>query len=133
VGVIARVFPPSGSGEFHEPRATGDITLTADKGFGDHWAVNPNLGIVWSDDGERFTAGVGALTVQYSFNPAVGVFVDGSWQSPEGHDGSSAGVVDVGGAWIIRRENQLDLSFGWGVHGETVPDWFWSAGVSRRF
>jgi hypothetical protein len=131
--LVGRVFPASGSGEFRSDRTTGDLVLTADKSLGGHWAVNPNLGVAWGDDGGRFTSILAALTVQYGFTPAVGVFVDGAWQHPEAPDAGSAEIIDLGGAWIIGRDTQLDLSFGWGVRGETVPGWFGSAGVSRRF
>jgi outer membrane putative beta-barrel porin/alpha-amylase len=133
VGVIGRVFPRSGSGAFRSARTTGDLVLTADKSLGERWAVNPNVGIAWGDEDGRYTALLAALTVQYSVTPTVGVFVDTAWQRPEVPDGGSAGLVDAGGAWIVRHDTQLDLSFGWGAHGETVPDWFWSAGLSRRF
>lgn len=134
VGLIARVFPASGSGVYRSQRATGDAVLAADKGFGEHWSVNPNVGVAWLDaERGRYAAALAALTVQYSFRPSLGAFVDGSWQSPEVPHESPVEMLDLGGAWILGRDTQLDLSLGWGAGGLSVPRWFWSAGVSRRF
>jgi hypothetical protein len=133
VGVIARVFPHSGSGVFRSARTTGDVVLTADESLGERFSVNPNVGVAWGDEDGRYTSVLAALTVQYSATPAVGVFMDTAWQRPEVPDGGAAGFVDAGAAWIVGNDTQLDLSFGWGARGETVPDWFWSAGFSRRF
>ena len=121
VGLIARVFPPSGSGEFRGDHTTGDVTLTADKSLGDHWSVNPNLGVVWGEDDGRFTSALAALTVQYGFTPSVGVFVDSAWQRPEAPAGHSAGVIDLDGtdgatAARCRAGGRLSgrMHFSWG-------------------
>lgn len=133
MSVIGRVFPSSGSRDFKSAHTTGDLVLTADETFAEHWTVNPNVGLAWLDDGGRFTAALAALTIQYSIRPTVGVFVDGAWQRPEAPSTRSAAILDLGSAWVVGRDAQLDVSFGWGVAGEAVAHWFWSAGVSRRF
>jgi hypothetical protein len=144
VGLIARVFPPSGSGAFKSDLTTGDAVLTLDKGFGEHWSINPNVGVAWLEDdlpewarrpgdGDRFSALLAALTVQYSFMPTVGVFVDTAWQVPEVPRESPLSVVDMGAAWVVGRDTQLDASGGWGWGGDRSTRWFLSAGFSRRF
>lgn len=133
MSVIGRVFPSSGSGDFKSTRTTGDLVLTADQTFAERWTINPNVGIAWQEAEGRYTAALAALTIQYSFRPTLGVFVDGAWQRPEAPSAGSAAILDLGGAWVVGRDAQLDVSVGWGVGGETVANWFWSAGVSRRF
>jgi Putative MetA-pathway of phenol degradation len=133
VGLIARVFVPSGSGEFRSTTATADLRLAADLDLNEHWSVNPNAGIRFDDDNGRFTAALAALTVQYNVSPRLNGFVDGGMQTPERRGGTSSLLVDAGVAWIVGRSTQLDASIGWGAHGETPPRVFWSAGLSRRF
>jgi hypothetical protein len=133
LGVIARVFVPSGSGEFRSGAATGDLRLAADLDIGERWSLNPNVGILFDDDNGRFTAGLAALTIQFNFSPKLNVFVDGGMQTPEQRAGTASLLVDSGVAWIIGQSTQLDASIGWGAHGTASPRVFWSAGVSRRF
>lgn len=45
VGVIARVFPRSGTRDFQSTRATGDFRLVADWDFMPEWSLNPNVGV----------------------------------------------------------------------------------------
>ncbi len=133
LGIIARIFVPSGSGDFRSKQTTGDLRLAADLNLSERWAINPNVGVAFESDDHRFTAALGALTVQYNFSKTVNAFVDGGFETPEARGGTSSLLLDVGGAWVIGRDFQLDASVGWGAHGTTVPIVFWSAGISRRF
>lgn len=136
VALIADASPPSGSGVFRSDRTTGDLALAADKSLGEHWTVTPNIGVAWLDGGDRYgtyAAFVAALTVQYSFRPSLAVFVDVALQAPEVPGESPVEIVDIGVEWIVGRNTQLDLSVGWGAGGASVPGWYWTAGVSRRF
>lgn len=45
LGVIARVFPPSGSGDFKTDHWTGDLRLAADWDFAPKLSLNPNVGV----------------------------------------------------------------------------------------
>jgi len=121
LGVIARAFV------IHSDHATGDVRLAADLDLTEKWSLNPNLGAAREDDhGRLVTKALEALTLQYNLTSAANVFVDG------GLDGSNL-LLDAGGAWVIGKDTQLDLSVGWGAHGNAVPNVFWSAGISRRF
>jgi len=114
LGVIARVFPTG-----HQ----SDVRLAADVDLNERWSVNPNVGVQRADGTTSATA---ALTLQYNISKMLNVFVDG------GAERSSV-LLDSGVAWIIGRNTQLDASIGWGAHGTTPPQVFWSAGISRRF
>jgi hypothetical protein len=136
LAVIVDASPASGSSVFRTVRTTGDLTLAADKSLGDHWSVTPNVGVVWLDGGDlygRYTAFITALTVEYAFRPSLAVFVDGALQAPEVPDESPVHLFGLGAAWIVGRDTQLDVALGWGGGGASVPAWFWTAGVSRRF
>lgn len=133
LGVIARLFVPSGSGDSRSRTFTGDVRLAADLDLSERWAVNPNLGLRFDDANGRFTAALAALTIQYNFSPRLNIFVDGGMQAPEQRHGTSSVLLDSGVAWIVGSSTQLDAAIGWGAHGETPPRIFWSAGLSRRF
>jgi hypothetical protein len=133
LGVIGRLFVPSGSGAARGDRATGDLRLAADFSLSDKWSINPNVGVAFEDSNGRFTSALAAMTVQYSFTDTFNAFVDGALASPEERHGGAAVLVDTGIAWVIGRNTQLDFSVGWGAHGNTAPDRFWSGGISRAF
>lgn len=134
LGVIARIFVPSGTGAQRSHETSADVRLAADINIGEKWSLNPNIGVASQDDGDgRFTSGLAAFTVQYNISDHANVFVDGAVQSPEQRGGSSSLIVDAGGALIVGRNTQLDASVGWGAHGTTPPNVFLAAGISRRF
>jgi hypothetical protein len=134
LGIIARLFPPSGSGAQRSHATTGDVRLAADINLGEKWALNPNIGVASQDDGAgRFTAGLAALTLQYNLSDRANVFIDGASESPEERGGGASLVVDAGMAWIAGRDTQFDISAGWRVRGAKPPNVFLAAGISRRF
>jgi hypothetical protein len=122
LGIIARLFPKSGSGAFKSDETAGDLRLSANMTLNDHWSLNPNIGAAFGNG----THALAALTAQYSFNDHVGVFVDGGYAD-------ESILLDTGGAWVIGNDLQLDLSAGWRVHGRNAPNLFVGAGISKRF
>jgi len=134
LGVIARYFPPSGSGLFKSEHPSADVRLAADVDLNETWSLNPNVGVVTQNDGDgRFTAALAALTLQYNVTKKFNVFVDGALQSPESKGGSASVIVDTGAAWIVGNDTQLDVEAGWGARGQSAPNVFIGAGISRRF
>jgi hypothetical protein len=136
LAVIADVAPVSGSRDFRSDRTTADLTLAADKDLGTHWSLTTDVGVSWLDGGDRYgtyAAFVAAVTLQYNFHPSLGVFVDTYIQAPEVPENSPVEIYDVGAEWIVGRNTQLDAAVGWGHGGDSVPAWYWTAGVSRRF
>jgi hypothetical protein len=129
------VFPPSGSGELRTSRVTGDFRLTADWSFADKWSLNPNLGVaVYQDDAKRsYVAGLFATTLNFNPSKVVNLFIDAGVQYPEEKNGRASVIFDVGGAYIIGHDIQLDLSVGAGAAGTKPPHPFAAAGFSKRF
>jgi hypothetical protein len=123
LGIIGRVFPKSGSGVFRSDTTTGDLRLAADMTLNEKWSLNPNIGVAFRSGS---MSGLAALTLQYNVTAKANVFVDGGYAD-------AALLVDVGGAWILGRDTQLDASVGWRAHGVNAPNVFLSAGISRRF
>ena len=134
LGIIARYFPASGSGAFKSEHPSADVRLAADVDLNEKWSLNPNLGVSTQDDGDgRFTAALAALTLQYNVSKTFNVFVDGGLQAPEARGGSAALLLDTGAAWVIGNDTQLDVEAGWGARGQSPPNVFIGAGISRRF
>jgi hypothetical protein len=134
LGTIGRVFPTWGSKEFRAQHTTGDIRLAGDWDFAPKLSLNPNIGVgrYEDDQGQPFTAGLLATTVNYlpakRFNP----FVDVGVQFPEAKHGPASAILDSGVALIIGQNLQLDASIGTRVHGKTGPHPFLAFGISWR-
>jgi hypothetical protein len=135
VGIIARLFVPSGTGDSKQTGFTGDVRLAADIDLSEKWQLNPNLGaaIDRDDSGRRFTAALAAVTLQYGVSDRILPFIDAGFQSPEARGGGSSLIIDGGIAWIVMPNTQLDVAIARGASGKTSPDFSWTAGVSRRF
>lgn len=135
LGAILRYFPQSGSRNFKTTQTTGDFRLVADWDFLPEWSLNPNVGIgVYQDDAQHlYTAGLFATTLSYNPSKTLNFFIDTGVQSPETKHGRTAVVVDVGTAYVLGQNVQLDFSAGSRVEGKTPPRLFLSAGISKRF
>jgi len=134
MGVIARVFPAWGSGDFRTHHVTGDLRLAADWDFAPKLSLNPNVGVGFyeGDQGKVFAAALAAVTLSYFPTKKLNPFIDIGLQTPEENRGKSAIIVDAGVAYIVGRNIQLDASIGTGVHGNTPPRPFISFGISFR-
>ena len=132
-GAIVRVFPPSGSGDFHVPSTSWDARLAVDKDVANRWSVNPNVGIARyaSASGGTFGTALAALTLTYEPSATLNPFVDVGWQSASDVSGPAIAILDAGVAWIVRQSVQLDVSIGDGIHGPAARP-FVAAGVSIR-
>lgn len=135
LGAILRIFPPSGSGDFRKRASTGDLRLAADWNLAQKWSFNPNLGIAVYEDGSNRIYHTALLAATLNFNPSkkLNFFVDTGVQSRESKAGKASMIVDIGGAYIIGRNIQLDFSVGRGTAGATPPHPFLAAGFSERF
>jgi hypothetical protein len=134
LGIIARVFPSWGSGDFRSHHVAADLRLAADWDFAPKLSLNPNIGVGrFEDDQSRaFTAGLFAVTLNYLPTKKLNPFVDMGLAAPEERGGRSVVVFDGGVAYIIGRNLQLDASIGNGAHGRTPPRPFVAFGISFR-
>ena len=132
-GVIARVFPAWGTGDFHASRVTGDLRLAMDFELAKSFSLNPNVGLAsYETEDGRFVTGLAAVTLSYEPTPKVAWFIDSGIQAPETEQGASSVIVDGGAAIFLGRNAQLDISAGTGVHGDTPPRPFVSVGFALR-
>ncbi|MBI3525531.1 MAG: transporter [Betaproteobacteria bacterium] len=135
LGVIARIFPRSGSGNFRTLHATGDVRLAADWDFAPDWSLNPNIGLArYEDDTNRvFSAKLFAVTLSYNVSNKLYIFLDGAAQTPEQSNGKTMTQYDTGFAYQMTPDTQLDVSVGFKGRGDTPANQFIGAGVSVRF
>jgi hypothetical protein len=134
LGVILRVFAPSGSGPFKTSHTTADLRLAADWDIAPKWSLNPNVGVaVYESGGRTYEAGLFATTLNYNPSPILNFFIDTGVQSPETKNGRTSVIYDAGVAYIIGHDIQLDASVGTGAAGSTPPHPFVSVGISKRF
>jgi hypothetical protein len=134
LGTIGRVFPPWGSKEFRPQHTTGDIRLAGDWDFGPKLSLNPNIGVgrYEDDQGQPFTAGLFAMTLNYLPKKRLNPFVDVGVQFPEAKHGAASAILDSGVALIVGQNLQLDASIGTKVHGDAGPHPFLAFGISWR-
>ena len=133
-GLIARLFPPTGSSEFRNSRSTSDVRLAVDWDYAPKISLTPNLGVGLEHGDQRrtFAAALGALTLNYLPTERINPFVDIGTQDPEAVNGAMAIIVDAGLACIIGSDVQLDLSAGRGIRGSSPPQPFVAVGLSLR-
>jgi hypothetical protein len=127
LSLIASIQPPSGGGPFTSYDFEGGVRLVSDIDLGSGFSLTPNLGVGLAEGGGT-TAVVAASLGREVGNASP--FIDFEVQNDQ--DETSM-IVDGGIAWIVRQDTQLDVSAGVNVSGAAYPDWFVSAGVSRRF
>ena len=132
-GVIVGVTPAWGTGAFASEKASADVRFVVDLDLSEHWSLNPNAGVAWTD-GEfgAFIPALLAVTLSYQPRPGMELFVDGAAEIPEAEQGTASVVIDAGLAVIRRKNWQFDVSAGKRVHGDTAPNPFVSVGVSYR-
>lgn len=136
LGTIVRIFPTWGSKELRTQHATGDIRLAADWNFAPRLklSLNPNIGVArYEDDqGQLFTAGLFAATLNWNPTKKLNPFIDLGMQWPEVKNGQTSAILDGGLAYIIGENLQLDAGVGTRVHGATGPQPFIEFGISWR-
>lgn len=131
--VIASVTPAWGTGAFSTDHTSADLRVVVDLDLSEHWSLNPNAGIAWTD-GEHgaFIPVLLAMTLSYEAKRGVQWFVDAASEVPEAEEGVASVVIDGGLAYIPRKNWQIDISAGKRVHGDTEADPFISVGLSIR-
>lgn len=134
-GIIARIFPRSGSGDHRTRYTTADVRLVADWDFAADWSLNPNIGLARYEDGagQLFSTGLFAATLGYNMSKTLNVFLDGALQTPESKGGKTMTIYDGGVVYLMTPDVQLDFSVGIRGRGDTPPNHFIGAGISVRF
>ena len=84
-------------------------------------------------DGSRYASGVFAVTLGQAFNDEWRGFVElAAPRIARGRDGGTGWLLDVGGAWLLNADVQIDSALSFGLN-RNVPDLGWTVGLSLRF
>jgi hypothetical protein len=134
IGWLLHAELPSGSkafrGEGVRPslRAVFEWELPADFSLG----VMP--GVVYDKSGgDRFAAGILAVVVGREWTDRFRTFVEVAGRSIKSSaHGGSVVTYDVGGAYLLSKNVQIDTAVSWGANRYT-PDFAWTVGLSMRF
>lgn len=127
LSLLASVQPPSGGGTMRSDAFETSIRLVGERDLGGGFTLVPNAGIAHVE-GEG-VAGIVAASIERGSGNAT-PFIDFEL---EFDDGDTAMIADAGIAWLAGNDTQLDLSAGVEISGESYPEWFVAAGISRRF
>jgi Putative MetA-pathway of phenol degradation len=98
-----------------------------------NWSLESNLGGARLADGDqRFDQFFASLSAGFQLNEKVGGFLEGYAFSKESADGDAAEYADVGLAYLLSNDLQLDVRVGAGL-AQPHPSWFTGLGLSVRF
>jgi hypothetical protein len=135
LGVVLHLNVPSGSSVFASDTLTGDVKLLADWDLAPKWSLGVNAGLGTDEDGEEtFVFGLATAAVARELTDRLRTYVELALTTPEAGSGGRTGLIFDGGfAYLLNPDTQLDLAFGTGLTGRSTPDFFWTAGFSKRF
>lgn len=135
LGVLFHVDMDSGSEAFQGDGLRPSIRVVAEWEIGENMSFGLMPGIIHDkdDNGERFTAGILGAVLGYSLNERLRVFGELAAEqiASESHGGDVVNL-DIGTAWLLSDDAQLDAAASFGLTDET-PEWALTIGYSIRF
>lgn len=121
--------PYRGEGIRPSLRLVYEWDLPDERSFG----VMPGLMSERRADGSRYVSGIFAATVSQAFTDELRGFVElAAPRIARGRDGGTVWQLDLGGAWLVNADLQLDSAFVFGLN-RNAPDVGWTVGLSVRF
>lgn len=135
IGWLLHADLDSGSPAFRGQGVRPSLRMVAEWEFAGGWTlgVMPGLYRDRDENGQRFYGGILAAVVGKSFTDTVRGFVELSGQQlAAAKHGGKVVTLDVGAAWLLTRDLQLDAAVARGVNA-AAPDWSWTLGLSTRF
>nr|WP_316643800.1 transporter [uncultured Roseateles sp.] len=125
----------SGSQAFRGQGVRPSVRFVAEWELADEWSVGvmPGLLLDKNGDGKRFTSGILAVTVGKGWTEKLHSFVElAAQQITSSRNGGSVLTFDIGGAYTLTNDVQLDVALSRGLNKYT-PDLAWTVGLSVRF
>lgn len=134
LGVLVDAILPSGASRLGSGgvrpslRGVAEWELPNDFSLG----VMPGLASQRNDEGQRFTSGIFAVSLGKEINPRTHAFVElAAPQIAHGRDGGTQLSLDVGAAYLINKDVQVDAALFRGLNHNTA-DVSISVGISFR-
>ncbi|KQR15516.1 transporter [Xanthomonas sp. Leaf148] len=132
---LLHVDLPSGAQALRGHGARPSFRLVAEWDLSDSISAGVMPGVIWDDDGDghRYTAGILGAVLGKAWNDRVRSFVEVALpQIAKSDDGGSVALLDVGSAWLLNNDVQLDAVYSRGLNDRS-PDHALGVGLSFRF
>ena len=111
------------------------VRLVAEWELPNDYALGVMPGLVHESDdgGRRYTAGIVGVVVGKAWTPRFRTFAEVALpQIARGDDGGTVALLDLGGAWLLSDDVQLDAAYSAGLNRRS-PDHGVTLGLSARF
>ena len=135
LGWLVHADLPSGAAGFRGHGVRPSLRFVAEWELEGGYSLGlmPGLAYQSDDTGRRYTAGIFGVVVGKSWNDRFRTFAELALpQIASGADGGTVATLDLGGAWLVNDDVQLDLAYSGGLNRYT-PDHALTLGVSVRF
>jgi hypothetical protein len=135
LGILAHADLDTGSSQFRAPGKGGSLRLAAEWELPDEFSLGVMPGLAWQrdDDGERYTSAIFGIVLGKGWTDRFRTFVEYSApQIARGRNGGSVTTFDVGAAYLVADNMQVDTAVSRGLNRNT-PDWSWTVGFSIKF
>ena len=132
---LLHVDLPSGARALRGHGARPSFRLVAEWELSDSLSLGAMPGVIWDedDDGHRYAAGIFGVVLGKAWTERSRSFVELALpQIAKSDDGSSVALLDVGSAWLLSEDVQLDAIYSYGLNDRS-PDHALGAGLSFRF
>ncbi len=134
LAILAETTLPTGSRRVAERRYQPDLILAAEKEAG-KMSLAANLGLARPvSDGQRFSQVFAGLSAGFDFSKRLDSFLEVYALNREEPGGPSQKFADAGLGYLLNNDTQIDARVGFGINNHSNgPDYFYGAGISRRF
>ena len=132
---LLHVDLPSGARALRGHGARPSFRLVAEWELSDSVSLGVMPGVIWDDDGNgnRYAAGIFGVVVGKAWTERSRSFVELALPQIAGSDdGGTLAVLDVGSAWLLSKDVQLDAVYSHGLNDRS-PDHALGVGLSLRF
>lgn len=135
LALLAHVDLATGSSQFKGNGARPSLRLVAEWELANEMSLGVMPGFILDKraDGKRFTAGIFGIVVGKSWTDNFRTFVElAAPQLASKENGGNVLNLDIGCAYLLSKNVQLDTAFSKGLNKNT-PDWAWTVGLSVKF
>lgn len=126
---------PSGDRAFRGHGVRPSVRLVAEWELPNDYSLGVMPGLVREsdDDGRRYTAAIFGVVVGKAWTARFRTFAEVALpQVARGSDGGTLALLDLGGAWLLSDDVQLDAAYSAGLNSRS-PDHGVTLGLSARF
>lgn len=135
LGWLLHVDLPSGGRDVRGHGARPSFRLVAEWELSDSVSLGMMPGVIWDEDesGHRYAAGIFGAVLGKAWTEHCRSFVEVALpQIASSDDGGTVALLDVGSAWLLSDNVQLDAVYSYGLNDRS-PDHALGAGLSFRF